>query len=200
MAGGEACSLARVDAERDDRNSQEFRDGNDTQKDPAGRVGFFTYAKPGAKAVLSNNVTLKQSRLSGEPRIEWIGSPYGETRSRGLLEQMGFQSEVVAHTLRIFLPQGEAGNKALTRYMRGKDVVDVTSREGADVMGDIRFSLGIATGRDLTEEQSADLTIERLSRTKNQCSQPPIGHLSAISRMFVCDRHQRKSAFAPNYP
>ena len=75
---------------------------------------------------------------------------------------MGFQSEVVAHTLRIFLPQGEAGNKALTRYMRGKDVVDVTSREGADVMGDIRFSLGIAAGRDLTEEQSADLTIERL--------------------------------------
>ena len=59
--------------------------------------------------------------------------------------------------------RGEAGNKALTRYMRGKDVVDVTSREGADVMGDIRFSLGIAAGRDLTEEQSADLvTVARL--------------------------------------
>ena len=26
-----------------------FRDGNDTQKDPAGRVGFFTYAKPGPR-------------------------------------------------------------------------------------------------------------------------------------------------------
>ena len=122
-------------------------------------------------------MTLKQSRLSGEPRIELIGAPYGETRSRGLLEQMGFQSEIVAHTLRIFLPQGEAGNKALTRYMRGKDVVDVMSREGADVMGDIRFSLGIAAGRDLTEEQSADLTIERLvpaatDGAKKKCVNP----------------------------
>ena len=113
-----------------------------------------------ASAELSNGVKLRQTTVSGEPRVEMIGTPYGEERTGGLLDRMGFQKEFMNYRTRVFVPSGADGAAVLGRYLKGKDVVSIVGPQGEDLSNEVKYSIAARNPRALAERHGPEIEAE----------------------------------------
>lgn len=84
----------------------------------------------GRTVLLSSGHRLERRKVGGEQRIEVIppqSSAWQDTSPGGTLSRLGFSIERINYKARAFAPVGERGVKPITEFMRGKDVVNVTT-------------------------------------------------------------------------
>ena len=130
-----------------------FGKGTELKKVPAADLISLIRDNPGI-AELTNGATLRESRVSGESRIEVTGLEYREAMPRGPLGQMGFQIENIGYRSRVFLPNGPDGAVILDRYLKGKDILKIVDRSGNDISNNVRHYQSERTPEYLASNES----------------------------------------------
>ena len=124
---------ARVEESDLEKTLENFGIGLETEVPPPA-VMLRKILENNYTAKLSNEWTLKRSKVSGEDRIELLprpGYPFGQGETN-MLQNQGAFSEIINNKRRVFIPTGSAGAAVLERILQGKQVTrwDSPSRRG----------------------------------------------------------------------
>ena len=96
-------------------------------------------AMAGRTVVLSNDVRIQRTKVSGENRLSLTNIPMEERYSGGPLTKMGIQRERINnYQIVYFVPKGDAGIQALSRYLQNKEVMDVSDSLTLQQRGDFK--------------------------------------------------------------